>query len=110
MPSYQQEKDILSNFLLYRRKFEQAQQLRIQDCESGTPLQQTEEDKRLGDELAIPFLSFQSMDPRQMQMAIEEDRANKRGQKIDENVKLKICDLGNGCWTYHHFSTKIQTR
>lgn len=45
-----------------------------------------------------------------MQMAIEEDRANKRGQKIDENVKLKICDLGNGCWTYHHFSTKIQTR
>jgi serine/threonine-protein kinase SRPK3 len=45
-----------------------------------------------------------------MQMAIEEDRANKRGQKIDENVKLKICDLGNGCWTYHQFSSKIQTR
>lgn len=25
-------------------------------------------------------------------------------------MKLKICDLGNGCWTYHHFSTEIQTR
>lgn len=50
------------------------------------------------------------MDPRQMQQLIEEDRANKRGAKIDENVRLKICDLGNGCWTYHHFSTQIQTR
>lgn len=25
-------------------------------------------------------------------------------------MKLKICDLGNGCWTYHHFSSEIQTR
>ena len=26
-------------------------------------------------------------------------------------INLKgICDLGNGCWTYHHFSTEIQTR
>jgi serine/threonine-protein kinase SRPK3 len=25
-------------------------------------------------------------------------------------MRLKICDLGNGCWTYHHFSTEIQTR
>jgi len=25
-------------------------------------------------------------------------------------MNLKICDLGNGCWTYHHFSTEIQTR
>ena len=45
-----------------------------------------------------------------MQKAIEEDRANKRGMKIDESVRLKICDLGNGCWTYHQFSSQIQTR
>jgi len=45
-----------------------------------------------------------------MHAKIEEDRANKRGMKIDKNVKLKICDLGNGCWTYHLFSTRIQTR
>lgn len=73
-------------------------------------LSQTDEDRQLGEQLSIPHLSFQMMDPRQMQMAIEEDRANKRGQKIDQNVKLKICDLGNGCWTYHQFSKKIQTR
>mmetsp|Transcript_6907 Transcript_6907/g.5146 ORF Transcript_6907/g.5146 Transcript_6907/m.5146 type:complete len:296 (+) Transcript_6907:206-1093(+) len=22
----------------------------------------------------------------------------------------KICDMGNGCWTYHHFTPEIQTR
>ena len=21
-----------------------------------------------------------------------------------------MCDLGNGCWTHHHFSSEIQTR
>lgn len=29
---------------------------------------------------------------------------------MDENLRLKICDLGNGCWSYHHFSSEIQTR
>lgn len=40
----------------------------------------------------------------------EEQKAKKRGPKLDETLRLKICDLGNGCWTYHHFSTAIQTR
>ncbi len=26
---------------------------------------------------------------------------------LGENLKLKIVDLGNGCWTHHHFSTEI---
>jgi serine/threonine-protein kinase SRPK3 len=38
------------------------------------------------------------------------DRGKKRGPGIDENVKVKIVDLGNACWFYHHFSTEIQTR
>lgn len=29
---------------------------------------------------------------------------------LTENVKLKIVDLGNGCWGHHHFSSEIQTR
>jgi serine/threonine-protein kinase SRPK3 len=29
---------------------------------------------------------------------------------IDENVRVKICDMGNGCWTHHHFTSNIQTR
>lgn len=102
--SYQQEKEILVNFLTYRRKFEQSQKLRIQSGQRDA-VPQSEEDEQLGKEMGIPMLSFQVMDPRVMQQAIEEDRANKRGSKIDENVRLKICDLGNGCWTYHHFST-----
>lgn len=35
---------------------------------------------------------------------------NKRGPKINEDVQVKICDMGNGCWTYHHFTPEIQTR
>ena len=34
----------------------------------------------------------------------------KRGPGIDENVRLKVVDLGNACWINHHFSTEIQTR
>ena len=49
-------------------------------------------------------------DPQNMQQQIQEERAKKRGPKLDENFRMKICDLGNGCWTYHHFSTEIQTR
>jgi hypothetical protein len=36
-----------------------------------------------------------------------EDKGSKRGPKIDENVKIKIVDLGNGCWTHHHFTPEI---
>lgn len=35
---------------------------------------------------------------------------SKRGPKVDENVRVKIVDLGNGCWTHHHFTSEIQTR
>lgn len=38
------------------------------------------------------------------------DRVTKRGPKIDEEVNLAIVDMGNGCWTHHHFTSQIQTR
>lgn len=38
------------------------------------------------------------------------DRGMKRGPGIDDNVRVKIVDLGNACWFHHHFSTEIQTR
>ncbi|PCI31047.1 hypothetical protein COB52_00490 [Candidatus Kaiserbacteria bacterium] len=37
-------------------------------------------------------------------------KAEKRGPKLSKDFNLKVCDLGNGCWTYHHFSSEIQTR
>jgi serine/threonine-protein kinase SRPK3 len=39
-----------------------------------------------------------------------QNRGKKRGPRIDENVEVKIVDLGNACWTYHHFTSQIQTR
>jgi hypothetical protein len=50
---------------------------------------------------------LQNLDPRLIQQEIDEEKATKRGPRLDENLKLKICDLGNGCWTSHHFSTEI---
>ena len=40
----------------------------------------------------------------------EQAAGTKRGPKISEDVQVKICDMGNGCWTYHHFTPEIQTR
>lgn len=38
------------------------------------------------------------------------DKGKKRGPGIDDNVNVKIVDMGNACWFHHHFSTEIQTR
>jgi serine/threonine-protein kinase SRPK3 len=60
--------------------------------------------------LGIPFMTLNHLEPQKMQQTIEESKAKRRGPKLKEDLRLKICDLGNGCWTYHHFSTIIQTR
>ena len=39
-----------------------------------------------------------------------QDLQSKRGRKLDYKVMVKICDMGNGCWTHHHFTPEIQTR
>lgn len=52
----------------------------------------------------------------QKEQSIEEmkkefaDLQSKRGRKLDNKVMVKICDMGNGCWTHHHFTPEIQTR
>lgn len=33
-----------------------------------------------------------------------------KGPLADEKIQVKICDLGNGCWTHYHFTQRIQTR
>jgi len=38
------------------------------------------------------------------------DKGAKRGPKLNDDFRVKIVDLGNACWTHHHFSPEIQTR
>lgn len=97
----------LESFHDYRRRFEVTQQARIEAKEAE---KQTPSDDELAEQLGIPFLSFDLMDPRALKNEIDEGKAKRRGPKLGEDLRLKICDLGNGCWTYHHFSTEIQTR
>ncbi|KAI9344044.1 kinase-like protein [Obelidium mucronatum] len=47
----------------------------------------------------------------------EEERTRKRRderkeqkKREDEHIRVKIADLGNACWTHHHFTNDIQTR
>ena len=37
----------------------------------------------------------------------EKEEELKRGPRIGDDVQVKICDMGNGCWTYHHFTPEI---
>ena len=43
-------------------------------------------------------------------MKTNQDKGKKRGPGLDDNVNVKIVDMGNACWFHHHFSTEIQTR
>ena len=59
-------------------------------------------------------LSGDNKDSSAAEAANQEDSSGKqelkRGPKIGDDVQVKICDMGNGCWTYHHFTPEIQTR
>ncbi|KAI8928090.1 kinase-like domain-containing protein [Entophlyctis helioformis] len=39
-----------------------------------------------------------------------ESNTNESNKRSDANVVVKIADLGNACWTHHHFTADIQTR
>ena len=30
-----------------------------------------------------------------------------RGEKLKLPIRVKIADLGNACWTHHHFASEI---
>ena len=38
------------------------------------------------------------------------EKFNCRGPEITSSIEVKICDLGNACWSNHHFKNNIQTR
>lgn len=63
-----------------------------------------EDDKK---NLEIPKKPEQSVEEMKKEFA---DLQSKRGRKLDDKVMVKICDMGNGCWTHHHFTPEIQTR
>ena len=44
------------------------------------------------------------------QEAVEDPKVTRRGPKISDDVDIAIVDMGNGCWTHHHFTSQIQTR
>jgi len=56
---------------------------------------------------ADPLLGDKSDNDGQKSSNDEPADKTRRGPKIGEDVQVKICDMGNGCWTYHHFTPEI---
>ncbi|XP_071961718.1 SRSF protein kinase 1-like isoform X2 [Antedon mediterranea] len=61
---------------------------------------QEEADTRLADVVQIDYRA-QDYDP---------NRGVEETKPVQDTLKVKIADLGNACWTHHHFTEDIQTR
>lgn len=75
--------------------------------------QAKEEDKTNQDALSEPPKSInedRDDEDEEDDEELKPEQLTKRGRKLDEKVLVKICDMGNGCWTHHHFTPEIQTR
>ncbi|OMJ84104.1 hypothetical protein SteCoe_14857 [Stentor coeruleus] len=49
----------------------------------------------------------------QLEIKVDEENNEDKDQDknpVNENIRVKIADLGNGCWVDNHFATEIQTR
>ncbi|XP_032234665.2 SRSF protein kinase 1 isoform X2 [Nematostella vectensis] len=44
------------------------------------------------------------------EVAINMEEDNTDDQESESELRVKIADLGNACWTHHHFTEEIQTR
>ena len=84
------------------------------DASDSAPEEETAADKKetapVPSSSKVPFGNLLEEEQPAQPAAATGAKQSKRGPKIDENVMVKICDMGNGCWTYHHFTPEIQTR
>jgi serine/threonine-protein kinase SRPK3 len=77
----------------------------------GSPKGQVEQEKEKSDQDKKSELVESDNDKEEEKQEDDDDPFHtKRGRLLDEKVMVKICDMGNGCWTYHHFTPEIQTR
>uniref|UniRef100_A0A914GW16 non-specific serine/threonine protein kinase n=1 Tax=Globodera rostochiensis TaxID=31243 RepID=A0A914GW16_GLORO len=55
---------------------------------------------------------YQQLSPMEQEMSFEHENHEKQmlDKIIAKKFDVKIADLGNACWTYHHFTEDIQTR
>ena len=126
-----QKKNLRKKLQRQRKKQEKLNSSQIQssvdlgskndDCDPGLDLQEIDDidinvdgskDKKeeakvlLNDEVS----SVKTAEQVQEQTPEAKVEFSKRGRKLDDEVMVKICDMGNGCWTHHHFTPEIQTR
>lgn len=81
------------------------------EVEVVTPTEKTQDNQESDKKTCfdIPKLKTDLV-PQESDINDQDIKTTRRGPKIDENAELTIVDMGNGCWTYHHFTSQIQTR
>jgi serine/threonine protein kinase len=72
--------------------------------------EETKEDKIIPEKK----IEMMSSDKKEKELIKEKVRFNEDAFDLNvglgKNFKVKIADLGNGCWTHYHFQPEIQTR
>jgi serine/threonine protein kinase len=61
---------------------------------------------------SVPYPTEVTIPPNICQQPLENQKPNPVVDVIlnENDLQVKIADLGNACWTYHHFTEDIQTR
>lgn len=80
------------------------------DNTSGIPMSEVKDPNNYSDEKLNTSLSSMSIN-NHMEYSFVNDSTNE-SLVINDNelISVKIADLGNACWTNHHFTDEIQTR
>lgn len=85
-----------------RRKIEKKKRYRKRKQEQKRKLKEMQEN--------IPILPQDSKGQKIETFSHFSTEESLNSSEIDQNLKIKIADLGNACWVDHHYSTEIQTR
>jgi serine/threonine-protein kinase SRPK3 len=89
-----------------QRKKEQQQKIAEENPEVVFPKKKKKKTKKKKQKINEDQTS-----PSKTEEIVLEDQSEDSSQNpINENIKLKIADLGNACWVENHFATEIQTR
>lgn len=112
--------ELLPKLLLTSEQFEEELKKEIQDLTNQKEIKKTrkrlknrmKKHKKRIKKLKIKLIKEQKEkkknEPKKSEFQI--DKALLKKGKLKQDFRIKIADLGNGCWTHHHFQPEIQTR
>ena len=104
------EYELAKESLLLREKHKQAFSL-VEDQNIKMEVRTNGQDPpKVEDESAVSLVPFSKATLTSTNVVRFNEDAGDASVGLKSNFKVKIADLGNGCWTHYHFQPEIQTR